>query len=69
MALFGEYPDLSGLSNLKWMLLFIQTIVVNIVFLTLLIQIVANSFDRMKRIERATDLKYMASMMLEVELN
>lgn len=69
MVLFGEYPDLQNLSEIKWALLFLQTVAVNIVFLTLLIQLVANAFDRMKRIEQATDLKYMASMMLEVELN
>lgn len=69
MVLFGEYPDTSSLSNVKMGLLFLQTIAVNVIFLTLLIQLVANAYDRMKRIELATDVKYKASLMLEVELN
>lgn len=69
LTIFGTIPDQYQMSYMRWIILFVQTIAINLVFLTFLISIVRDSFDRMKRIEKATDYKYMASMMLEVELN
>lgn len=67
--LFLQNPDLKSLTRIKWILLFFQTIFINIVMLNLLISVVMNSYDRMKSIEKATEYKSMATMLHEVETN
>jgi hypothetical protein len=69
MVLFGDNPDTTNLSTVKWIILFFQTVFINIVMLNLLISVIMNSFDRMKSIEKATEYKSMAAMLCEVETN
>jgi len=69
MVLFGDNPDTQNLSTVRWIILFFQTVFINIVMLNLLISVIMNSFDRMKSIEKATEYKAMAAMLCEVETN